>query len=89
MKHSLSKSAKHDDFLAEDALRAAMTHVDEAVSSHNIALGTAECIIYSLIEVLGSMIGDPNLPSHIRSGYEGLLDTARELQTKLHEQKNK
>ncbi len=84
MKHNLAKLAKHDDLPREDSLRAAITHVDEAVSSHRIALGTAQCIIYSLIEVLGSMIGDPDLPSHIRSGYEGLLDTARKLQEKLH-----
>ena len=32
------------------------------------------------------MIGDVDLPAHLRSGYEGLLETARELNLKMHDQ---
>jgi hypothetical protein len=39
--------------------------------------------LYSLIETLGTLVGDPDLPEHARSGYEGLLETARELRVKL------
>jgi hypothetical protein len=64
-------------------LDAAVSHVDQLVSSGNIAAGAAKGILYSLIETLGTLVGDPDLPEHARSGYEGLLETARELRTKL------
>jgi len=32
---------------------------------------------------LGAMIGDPDLPSHLRSGYQGALDLAKDLQVKI------
>lgn len=67
----------HDYFLE------AVEHIDEAVANKAIAEGAAKGIIYSIIETLGSMVGDPNLPSHLRSGYEGALQLARELQAKL------
>jgi hypothetical protein len=35
------------------------------------------------METLGALIGDPDLPEHARSGYEGLLETARELRARL------
>jgi hypothetical protein len=64
-------------------LDAAVSHVDQLVSSGNIAAGAAKGILYSLIETLGTLVGDPDLPEHARSGYEGLLETARELRTRL------
>lgn len=64
-------------------LDAAISHVDQQVSSGNIASGAAKGILYSLIETLGAFVGDPDLPEHARSGYEGLLETARELRAKL------
>lgn len=64
-------------------LDAAVTHVHEMVSSGNIAASAARGILYSLIETLGALVGDPDLPEHARSGYEGLLETARELRVKL------
>ncbi len=64
-------------------LNAALTHVGEGVKSGNIAAGAAKGIVYSLIETLGALVGDPDLPEHARSGYEGLLETARELRVKL------
>ena len=64
-------------------LDAAVSHVNEMVSSGNIAASAARGILYSLIETLGALVGDPDLPEHARSGYEGLLETARELRVKL------
>jgi hypothetical protein len=62
---------------------AAITHVDESVAAGRMAAGAAKGILYSLIETLGTLVGDPDLPSHARSGYEGLLETARELRAKI------
>jgi O-acetyl-ADP-ribose deacetylase (regulator of RNase III) len=67
----------HDYFLD------AVNHIDEAVSTKGIALGAAKGIIYSITETLGAMIGDPNLPSHLRSGYAGALELAHELEAKI------
>jgi len=66
-----------------DHLNAALTHVDTSLSSGNIAASAAKGIVYSLIETLGALVGDPDLPEHSRAGYEGLLETARELRAKL------
>ena len=46
-------------------------------------MGAAKGIIYSITETLGTMIGDSDLPSHLRSGYEGVLEVAHELQEKI------
>ncbi|MDR5738318.1 MULTISPECIES: hypothetical protein [unclassified Caballeronia] len=64
---------------------AAITHVDESVAAGRMAAGAAKGILYSLIETLGTLVGDPDLPSHARSGYEGLLETARELRAKIEQ----
>lgn len=64
-------------------LNAAFTHVDEGVKSGSIAAGAAKGLVYSLVETLGALVGDPDLPEHARSGYEGLLEAARELRSKL------
>jgi hypothetical protein len=64
-------------------LDAAVTHVGEMVRSGNIAVSAARGILYSLIETLGTLVGDPDLPEHARAGYEGLLETARELRAKV------
>jgi hypothetical protein len=64
-------------------LEAALEHLDRAVSSGNIAAGAAKGLIYSVVETLGVLVGDPDLPEHVRAGYEGLLETARELRAKI------
>lgn len=64
-------------------LNAAFTHVDQGVQSGSIAAGAARGLVYSLIETLGALVGDPDLPEHARAGYEGLLEAARELRVKL------
>ena len=51
----------HDYFLD------AVNHIDEAVANNNIAAGAAKGIIYSLVETLGTMVGDPfTRPSKVR-----------------------
>lgn len=66
-----------------EQLNAALAHVDEGVKSGNIAAGAAKGLVYSLVETLGALVGDPDLPEHARSGYEGLLEAARELRAKV------
>ena len=70
----------HDYFLE------AVTHIDEAVANETIAIGAAKGLIFSVTETLGAMVGDPDLPSHLRSGYEGALELARELKIRLARQ---
>ena len=67
----------HDYFLD------AVNYIDDAVGNKTIAIGAAKGIVYSLVETLGSMVGDPDLPSHLKSGYMGALDLAVELEAKL------
>jgi hypothetical protein len=64
---------------------AAITHVDESYATGRMAAGAAKGILYSIIETLGTLVGDPDLPSHARSGYEGMLETARELRAKIEQ----
>ncbi|MDE1180318.1 hypothetical protein [Paraburkholderia sp.] len=64
-------------------LDAAVSHVDQMVTSGSIATSAAKGILYSLIETLGAFVGDPDLPEHARSGYEGLLESARELRARI------
>jgi hypothetical protein len=66
-----------------EQLDAALKHLDTSVQSGSIAASAARGIIYSLVETLGALVGDPDLPEHSRSGYEGLLEAARELRAKL------
>jgi hypothetical protein len=62
----------------------ALDHVDQSLQSGSIATAAVKGILYSLIETLGALVGDPDLPAHVRSGYEGLLESARELSVRLH-----
>jgi hypothetical protein len=64
---------------------AALTHVDESFAAGKLAAHAARGILYSIIETLGTLIGDPDLPEHARSGYEGLLETARELRARVEQ----
>ena len=67
----------HDYFLD------AVNHIDEAVKNKSIASSAAKGIVFSLVETLGTMVGDPDLPAHLKSGYMGALDLAVELEAKL------
>lgn len=64
-------------------LEAAVNHLHESIESQSIAAGAAKGILFSLIETLGALVGDPDLPEHARSGYEALRDKARELRATL------
>ncbi len=64
---------------------AALTHVGESYAAGKIAAHAARGIVYSIIETLGTLVGDPDLPAPARSGYEGLLETARELRAKIEQ----
>lgn len=72
-------SGEKPDF---EHLDAAVHHLQEQITAGNIAASAAKGILYSLIETLGAVVGDPDLPEHARSGYEGLLETLRELSLK-------
>ena len=67
----------HDYFLD------AVNHIDEAVANKTIAISAAKGIVYSLVETLGAMVGDTDLPAHLKSGYMGALDLAVDLEAKL------
>lgn len=71
----------HDYFLD------AVNHIDEAVKSNTIAIGAAKGSVFSLVETLGAMVGDLDLPSHLKSGCMGALDLAAELEAKLDKMK--
>ena len=64
-------------------LNAAVGHVHELVSTGDIAVSAAKGLLYGLTEVLGTLVGDPDLPEHAKSGYQGLLELVHELQWKL------
>ncbi|HEY1998170.1 hypothetical protein [Paraburkholderia sp.] len=87
MTRDVSQKQEADEQAGErpdlEHLDAAISHVDQLVTSGGIASGAAKGLLYSLIETLGTLVGDPDLPEHARSGYEGLLETARELRVKL------
>ncbi|TWG86664.1 hypothetical protein L602_000200000650 [Cupriavidus gilardii J11] len=61
----------------------ALEHLSTAVEENSIAVGAARGLVYSIMETLGTLVGDPDLPEHARSGYEGLLETAREIRARI------
>jgi hypothetical protein len=67
----------HDYFLDS------VNHIDQAVADSKIPASAAKGIVYSLVETLGTMVGDPDLPAHLKSGYMGALDLAVELEAKI------
>jgi hypothetical protein len=67
----------HEDFVS------AINHVDDSFSNSDLLQSTAKGLIYSILETLGSVVGDPDLPSHLRSGYEGAIEMAREVQARI------
>lgn len=61
----------------------AINHVDDNFSGSDLMQSTAKGLIYSILETLGTIVGDPDLPSHLRSGYEGAMDLAREVEARI------
>lgn len=76
------ESGKHAD---AEHIGDALQHLSNAVDDDSIAASAAKGLLYSVMETLGTVIGDPDLPAHVRSGYEGLLEKARELRARLEE----
>ena len=72
-----------DGLPSHDYFMDAVNHIDEAVTNNTIAISAAKGIIFSLVETLGAMVGDPDLPNHLKSGYMGALDLAVVLEAKL------
>jgi hypothetical protein len=70
---------------APEHLDAAVRHIGQQLNSGTITQGAAKALLYSVIETLGVLVGDPDLPQHARAGYEGLLESARELHAKFDE----
>ena len=80
----MSKEALGPDGLpGHDYFLDAVNHIDEAVANNTIAASAAKGLVFSLVETLGAMVGDLDLPSHLKSGYMGALDLAVELEAKL------
>ncbi len=75
------KPTPSDDSQTPDAdhLSDALQHLSSAVESESIATGAAKGLVYSVMETLGTVIGDPDLPEPARPGYEGLLEARREV----------
>jgi len=69
-------------------IASAVDHIDHSVKTQSISLSAALGLIYAITETLGVIVGDPDLPSHIHSGYEGLSEIALELQSKIQRLKN-
>jgi hypothetical protein len=66
-----------------ELLKSAVDHVEQQHSIGQISLHAAQGILYSLGEVLGTLLGDPDLPEHAKSGYQGVLDVVHALESKL------
>ncbi len=61
----------------------ALQHLDHALSKGQIAAGAAKGLIYSLVETLGVLVGDPALPDQLRDAYEGLQERAHALKDRI------
>ena len=84
MKNETQEPLGSDGLPGHDYFFDAVNHIDEAVANKTIAISAAKGIVFSLVETLGTMVGDPDLPNHLKSGYMGALDLAVELEAKLH-----
>ena len=61
-----------------DNLHAAVHHLQDLLQHHPHALPAAE-----------GLLGDPQLPEQLQSGYQGVLEMAHQLQDKLKSQNSK
>jgi hypothetical protein len=69
-----ASSEKH----VEESAKASAVNSNEVVST-----STAKGLVYSLGETLGVMLGDPCLPEHMRSGYQGLMEMVRKVEGRI------
>lgn len=88
MKYELSKMTIRK-LPALENIASAVDHIGHSVKTQSISLSAALGLIYSITETLGVLIGDPDLPRHIHSGYEGLAEIALELQTRIEHLQDK
>ncbi|MBU6468219.1 MAG: hypothetical protein KGN31_06750 [Betaproteobacteria bacterium] len=61
----------------------AVAHLKSETERHDHVTGALRGLVYSVIETLGQLVGDPDLPEHVKSGIEGALEVAREIQHKI------
>lgn len=71
-----------------DRLHAAVEHVRHALVTDSMPVHAAEGLLLGLVSVIGTLGGDPQLPEHLRSGYDGLLEVSRELLWKVRAKVN-
>lgn len=70
-------AASSEGFVEEDAK-------GFADSANEVAIESAtKGLVYSLGETLGVMLGDPDLPEHMRSGYQGLMEMVRKVENRI------
>ncbi|MCC6068018.1 hypothetical protein LHV13_02325 [Ferrovum sp. PN-J185] len=62
----------------------AVDHLKSETEQHEHVNGAIKGLVYSVVETLGQFVGDPDLPQHIKSGVEGALEVAREIQSKIN-----
>ena len=77
----MSQNSDHSPQL--EHLHAAVEHVKELINSDSAPVQAAEGLLHSLVFMIGSLVGDAELPEHARASYEGLLEVSRELLWKL------
>ncbi len=66
-----------------EQLEAAVDHLHRSIETQSIAMSAAKGMLFSLIETLGVLVGDPDLPAQARSGYEALRDKVQELKVTI------
>lgn len=72
----MSEPLDSNGLLGHEYFLDAVVHIDQAVAGNTIAPAAAKGIVYSLVETLGSMVGDPDLPAYLKSAYMDDLDLA-------------
>ena len=72
-----------------DNLHAAVHHLQDLLQHHPHALPAAEGLLEGLVFMTGTLLGDPQLPEQLQSGYQGVLEMAHQLQDKLKSQNSK
>ena len=83
MSKTFRKSSAFENTPSHEQFVDAIKHVDDSFSSSDLLQSTAKGLIYSILETLGTVLGDPDLPAHLRSGYEGAIELAQEVEARI------
>ena len=83
MSKTLRKQAKSDHACTPTVFEETGVIDEEVSAGQEIMSSTAKGLVYGLGETLGSMLGDPNLPEHMRSGYQGLVEMVRKVEARI------